>query len=103
MEQFQNVAIFAKVHDPSCLGIAGQLIQWLRDMGCVPLLEPQLARHLNYPKVLTEGEIRDQAELVVVLGGGWHTYLCGAALQRQGRADPGGQPGKPRFSDGDHR
>ena len=37
--------------------------------GVRPPAGTQLARHLDYPKVLTEGEIRDQAELVVVLGG----------------------------------
>jgi NAD+ kinase len=67
--QIQNVAIFAKIHDPRCLGIAGDLINWLEEKGCIPLPEAQLARQLGYPKPLTEPEILDQAELVVVLGG----------------------------------
>src|SRR5512137_2195452 len=50
--QIQNVAIFAKVHDPRCLGIAGDLIN-----------------QLGYAKALSEAEILEQAELVVVLGG----------------------------------
>jgi NAD+ kinase len=67
--QIQNVAIFAKVHDPRCLGIASDLINWLEEKGCTPLPEPQLTRQLGYPTSLTEAEIRNQAELVVVLGG----------------------------------
>ncbi|OGU13926.1 MAG: NAD(+) kinase [Geobacteraceae bacterium GWC2_53_11] len=65
----QNVAIFAKVHDPRCLGIAGDLIAWLEERGYTPLAEAELTRQLGYPKALTEDEIREQAELVVVLGG----------------------------------
>ncbi len=67
--QIQNVAIFAKVHDPRCLGIASDLINWLEEKGCTALVEAQLTRQLGYPGALTEAEIRDQAELVVVLGG----------------------------------
>src|SRR6266568_8388619 len=69
MQQFQNVAIFAKVHDPRCLGIASDLINWLEEHGCTPMPEEELTRQLGYPKALTEEEIREQAELVVVLGG----------------------------------
>jgi len=67
--QIQNVAIFAKVHDPRCLGIASDLINWLEEKGCTPLPEAQLTRQLGYHRVLSEAEVRDQAELVVVLGG----------------------------------
>ena len=67
--QIQNVAIFAKVHDPRCLGVASDLINWLEEKGCTPLAEAQLSGQLGYPKALSEDEIRDQAELVVVLGG----------------------------------
>jgi len=69
MHVIQNVAIFAKVHDPRCLGIAGDLIAWLEERGYTPLAEAELTRQLGYPKALTEDEIREQAELVVVLGG----------------------------------
>lgn len=65
----QNVAIFAKLHDPRCLGIANDLINWLEERGCTPMPEAQLAGQLASPIALTEEEIRDQAELVVVLGG----------------------------------
>ena len=67
--QIQNVAIFAKVHDPRCLGIAGDLINWLEEKGCTALPEAGLTRQLGYPKPLSEDEILNQAELVVVLGG----------------------------------
>ncbi|MDA8430670.1 MAG: NAD(+)/NADH kinase [Geobacteraceae bacterium] len=65
----QNVAIFAKVHDPRCRGIASELITWLEEKGCTPLVEEQLALQLGLPAAVLEAEIRDQAELVVVLGG----------------------------------
>ena len=67
--QIQNVAIFAKVHDPRCLDVAGNLISWLENKGCIPLVEAHLTRHLGNPNGLTDTEIRNQAELVVVLGG----------------------------------
>ncbi len=67
--QIQNVAIFAKVHDPRCLGVAADLINWLEEHGCIPMPEPQLIRELAYHKTMNEEEILDQAELVVVLGG----------------------------------
>jgi len=67
--QIQNVAIFAKVHDPRCLGVASDLITWLEKRDCTPLLGAQLASHLASRKALSEEDIRDQAELVVVLGG----------------------------------
>ena len=91
--QIQNVAIFAKVHDPRCLGVASDLIGWLERNGCTPMTDEQLTRQLGIPDALTIGEIRDQAELVVVLGGGRHADLGGTALQRQGSAYSGGQPG----------
>lgn len=69
MQEFQNVAIFAKVHDPRCLGVARDLINWLEEHGCTPMAEEELTRQLGYPKALTEEEISEQAELVVVLGG----------------------------------
>jgi len=67
--QIQNVAIFAKMHDPRCQGIASDLIQWLEARDRLPLVEPSLARLIGHPDKVTEEEIRDQAELVVVLGG----------------------------------
>lgn len=67
--QIQNVAIFAKVHDPRCRKIAQNLIVWLQERNCVPLVEEHLNRHLGNPNRLTDLEIREQAELVVVLGG----------------------------------
>ena len=69
MQAIQNVAIFVKIHDPRCLGIATDLITWLEQRGGTPLVERELARQLGYPTPLSEEEIRDQAELVVVLGG----------------------------------
>ncbi|MFZ4857250.1 MAG: NAD(+)/NADH kinase [Desulfuromonadaceae bacterium] len=65
----QKIAIFAKMHDPRCQGIASDLIQWLEARERTPLVEPSLARLIGCPDTLTEEEIRDQADLVVVLGG----------------------------------
>jgi len=84
--KIQNVAIFAKVHDPRCLGIAGDLITWLEERGCTPLAEVQLTRQLGYPTALSKEEIRDQAELVVVLGG--DGTLISAARLFSGRDVP---------------
>lgn len=67
--QIQNVAIFAKMHDPRCQGIASDLIEWLKARERLPLVEPSLASLIGHPDLVTEEEIRDQAELVVVLGG----------------------------------
>ena len=65
----QNVAIFAKVHDPRCQGVASELISWLESRGCTAMAEPHLSRHLGHANQATEEQIRDSAELVVVLGG----------------------------------
>ncbi len=67
--QIQNVAIFAKMHDPSCQGVASDLIKWLEGKNCLPLVDADLALHIGYHKGLPAKEIREQAELVVVLGG----------------------------------
>lgn len=69
MTVIHNVAIFAKIIDPRCQGIASDLIQWLEARDRLPLVEPALARLIDHPDVMTEEEIRDHAELVVVLGG----------------------------------
>jgi NAD+ kinase len=65
----QNVAIFAKKHDPRCQGVADDLINWLEEKGCLPLVEVHLASHIGYPRGTTADDLREQAELVVVLGG----------------------------------
>jgi NAD+ kinase len=65
----KKIALFAKVHDPRCLVVAGELIRWLHEKECVPLVESHLARHLAFPNGLASEEIPDQADLVVVLGG----------------------------------
>lgn len=67
--QIQNVAIFAKMHDPRCQGVADDLINWLEEKNCLPLVEAQLASLIGYPKGMESEDIREQAELVVVLGG----------------------------------
>lgn len=69
MHQIHNVAIFAKMHDPRCQGIASELIKWLEARERFPLVEPDLARLIGHPDTLTDDEIRNKAELVVVLGG----------------------------------
>lgn len=67
--QKTNVAIFAKKHDPRCQGVADDLINWLEERNCLPLVESQLAHLIGYHKGMAEQDIREQAELVVVLGG----------------------------------
>lgn len=65
----KKVAIFAKMHDPRCQGIASDLIKWLIERERQPLVEPHLAKLIQHPEMMSEEDIRDQAELVVVLGG----------------------------------
>lgn len=65
----KKIAIFAKVHDPRCQGVAEELIHWLEARGLVPLVEPHLARHLEFADAIDNRKISDEADLVVVLGG----------------------------------
>jgi len=67
--QIRNVAIFAKKHDPRCQVVANDLINWLEDKGYRSLVEQHLAKHIGYPRETTAEEAREQADLVVVLGG----------------------------------
>jgi NAD+ kinase len=64
----KNIAIFAKIHDPRCQGVADELVQWLRARGLTPLPEDHLARRIGFREEIA-ADILDQAELVVVLGG----------------------------------
>lgn len=66
---FHQIGIFAKMHDPRCQNVAGDLINWLAERGCTSLVDEHLATHIGHQRGLTQEEIRDQAELVVVLGG----------------------------------
>lgn len=63
------VAIFAKVHDPRCQGVASELVSWFNKRNCIPLVESHLARHVGLVEGLDKQQIRQKAELVVVLGG----------------------------------
>lgn len=65
----KQVAIFAKVHDPRCQGVATELVAWLEQQGCQPLVEAHLAHHIGCKWGTPEQEIRELATLVVVLGG----------------------------------
>ncbi|HUJ69509.1 MAG TPA: NAD(+)/NADH kinase [Syntrophorhabdales bacterium] len=64
----KNIAIFAKVQDPRCQGVAVELVQWLRDRGLTPLPEEHLARRIGFRETMP-ANILDLAELIVVLGG----------------------------------
>jgi NAD+ kinase len=65
----KKIAVFAKVHDPRCLGIANELVDWLVARGLEPLVESHLARHLSNIAGTESAAIPAQADLVVVLGG----------------------------------
>src|SRR5919198_1926 len=65
----KKIAIFAKVHDPRCQGVAEELVRWLRKRDLVPLLEPHLARHIPDAEGVESTVIPLQADLAVVLGG----------------------------------
>ena len=74
----KKIAIFAKVHDPRCRGVAGELTGWLQERGLTPLVEAHLARHLGCAEA-NSADIPGQADLVVVLGGDG-TLISGARL-----------------------
>jgi NAD+ kinase len=65
----KKIAIFAKVHDPRCQGVAEELIRWLESRGLTPLVEAHLARHLGGRSGIPDEEIPDLADMAVVLGG----------------------------------
>jgi len=65
----KHIGIFAKVQDPRCREVAGELLRWLRDRGFTPLLEELLAQYLGYDDGVKGAEIPARADLVVVLGG----------------------------------
>jgi len=68
----KKIAIFAKVHDPRCLGVAEDLTEWLAQRGITASIEEHLSRRLRRPSVAESAEsteIAKDADLVVVLGG----------------------------------
>jgi len=65
----KHIGIFAKVQDPRCREVAGELLRWLRDRGFTPLLEERLSQYLGDDTGLKGAEIPARADLVVVLGG----------------------------------
>ncbi|HEX5773108.1 MAG TPA: NAD(+)/NADH kinase, partial [Geomobilimonas sp.] len=65
----KKIAIFAKVHDPRCQGVAEELVHWLEARGLVPLVESHLARHLRHDSGIESTDIPASADMVVVLGG----------------------------------
>ncbi|MBJ6723550.1 NAD(+)/NADH kinase [Geomesophilobacter sediminis] len=68
----KKIAIFAKVHDPRCLGVAEELTEWLADRGVTALVEDHLSKRLSTPghalSADSEEVVRD-TDLAVVLGG----------------------------------
>ncbi|AAR35441.1 NAD(+)/NADH kinase [Geobacter sulfurreducens] len=65
----KKIAIFAKVHDPRCQGVASELIAWLEARGLIPLVEAHLARHLGGRQGIVPEDIPVLADMAVVLGG----------------------------------
>jgi NAD+ kinase len=68
----KKIAIFAKVHDPRCLGVAEELTEWLADRGVTACVEDHLSKRLSRPsraEIADSAEIAHDADLVVVLGG----------------------------------
>jgi NAD+ kinase len=76
----KKIAIFAKVHDPRCLGVAEELTEWLYQRGIATCVEEDLFRQLRQPsraQSAVSSEVAHGADLVVVLGG--DGTLIGAA------------------------
>lgn len=65
----QNIGIFAKIHDPRCSQVAGDLVSWVTGKGMTPLVEERLAALLGLGEGFKGFEIAAKAALVVVLGG----------------------------------
>lgn len=65
----KNIGIFAKVQDPRCREVAGELLVWLREQGLVPLVEKRLSWYLQCDNGIDGASIPARADLVVVLGG----------------------------------
>lgn len=65
----KNIGIFAKIYDPRCQGVAGELVGWLRSNGLHPLVEKKLAKDLGLEDGLDGPLIPPLADMVVVLGG----------------------------------
>jgi len=68
----KKIAIIAKVHDPRCLGVAEELIDWLTQRNIVPRVEAHLSVQLKDPGLAESAEseeVATGADLVVVLGG----------------------------------
>lgn len=68
----KKIAIFAKVHDPRCLGVAEELIEWLAERGVTASVQDHLSKRLRQPSVVESARSSDIAhdvDLVVVLGG----------------------------------
>jgi len=65
----KKIGVFAKVQDPRCREVAGELLRWLVGRGFSPLLEECLALHLGRNDGIRREDIPAMADLVVVLGG----------------------------------
>lgn len=68
----KKIAIIAKVHDPRCLDVAEELIDWLTQREIVPRVEEHLSKQLKDPGLAESAEsseVATGADLVVVLGG----------------------------------
>jgi NAD+ kinase len=65
----RNIGIYAKVQDPRCREVAGELLRWLKNRGLVPLVEERLSRYLECEDGFPGDVIPSKADLVVVLGG----------------------------------
>jgi NAD+ kinase len=68
----KKIAIFAKVHDPRCLGVAEELIDWLAGRDITACVEEHLSKQLRRPSAAASAqssEVALDADLVVVLGG----------------------------------
>lgn len=65
----KNVGIYAKVQDPRCREVAGELIEWLKERGLRPVVEVCLSRYLECDDGVDADELPAMVDLVVVLGG----------------------------------
>lgn len=65
----KSVGIYAKVQDPRCREVAGELIDWLKERELRPVVEECLTRYLEWDDGVDADELPALVDLVVVLGG----------------------------------
>ena len=68
-DQVNKIGVFCKPKAPSATDTLGKLIPWLRKQGHLVFLDTATAAVINETSSHEKGEISQQADLLIVLGG----------------------------------